>query len=253
MDARRRHFSLPAFALALVASLALAAPARAACAGAARRPVGAAIGTAKGATLCLLNAERTARGLSALASEPLLERIATSYSQSMVDARFFAHVAPGGQVLAQRLAAYTNGAGAFQIGENLAWGEGPLATPRSIVERWMHSDGHRANILNGEFREIGIGIVTGSPTGSLLTWSATYTTHFGTRQNVQSGGSALRAAASTDSAPPAAAAAKRVSAKTKRRIRRACHREVRKVRPRSKRVARYDRCVRRRMRAAARR
>jgi uncharacterized protein YkwD len=124
----------------------------------------------------------------------------------MVDGRFFAHVSPGGQVLSQRLAPYTNGAGEYQVGENLAWGEGPLATPRSIVDRWMHSDGHRANILNAGFREIGIGIVSGSPTGSLPTWSATYTTHFGTRQSVPSGSPALRAAASTASAPATAPA-----------------------------------------------
>ena len=248
MDGRRRQLSLPAFAIALLASLALATPARAACAGADLLPVGATIGVAKGATLCLLNAERAARGMAPLAGEPLLERIASTYSQSMVDGRFFAHVSPAGQMLRERLAAYTTGADEFQVGENLAWGEGPLATPRAIVDRWMHSDGHRANILNAAFREIGIGIVNGSPTGSLAAWSATYTTHFGTRTTANAG---LRAAASTAPAPAAATPAKRVSAKTKRRIRRACHRAVRSVRPRSKRVARYDRCVRRRMRAAA--
>ena len=252
MDARRHRLPLSAFALALVASLAFAAPASAACAGADLLPIGAVIGTAKGATLCLLNTERSARGMAPLASEPLLERTATTYSQSMVDGRFFAHVSPLGQVLGQRLAPYTDAAGAFQIGENLAWGEGLLATPRAIVDRWMLSDAHRANILESSFREIGIGIVNGSPAGSLPISSATYTTHFGARAGAPATTTSARAAATTAS-PAVTTSTRRVSTKTKRRIRAACHRAGRRVRPRSARVARYDRCVRRRMRAAAKR
>jgi uncharacterized protein YkwD len=77
---------------------------------------------------------------------------------------------------------YLDGARSWSLGENIAWGSGTLATPRSIVRAWMHSPEHRANILNGGFRDIGIGIATGAPVplGSRL-GGATYTTDFGTR------------------------------------------------------------------------
>src|SRR5919107_1385530 len=66
---------------------------------------------------------------------------------------------------------------AAPVGENLAWGQGNLATPRAIAVAWMNSPGHRHNILQPEFTEIGVGIVPGTPGDA--TWGATYTTDFG--------------------------------------------------------------------------
>ena len=68
--------------------------------------------------------------------------------------------------------------GNWTIGENIAWGSGALATPRAIVNGWMHSPGHRANILRASFRDIGIGIRLGAP-GPGLSGGATYVTDFG--------------------------------------------------------------------------
>ena len=68
----------------------------------------------------------------------------------------------------------------WTLGENLAWGSYQLATPKSIVRSWMNSPGHRANILNGRFREIGIGVVDGAPVPG-TSHAATYATSFGTR------------------------------------------------------------------------
>ncbi len=65
------------------------------------------------------------------------------------------------------------------FGDNLAFVAGPRSTPREIVVAWMHSSGHRANILNGRFREIGIGVVFDTPSQGLT--GATYTTTFGAR------------------------------------------------------------------------
>ena len=76
---------------------------------------------------------------------------------------------------------YMRGARAWTVGENLAWGSGTRSTPREIVAAWMHSPGHRANILQRRFREIGIGVVFDSPRGSSAT-AATYTTTFGARR-----------------------------------------------------------------------
>jgi uncharacterized protein YkwD len=47
------------------------------------------------------------------------------------------------------------------IGENIAWGSGTLGTPAKIMDAWMHSPGHRANILKWDYREIGIGVREG--------------------------------------------------------------------------------------------
>ena len=54
---------------------------------------------------------------------------------------------------------------------------GRLGTPRTMVRLWMNSPGHKANILRRAYREIGVGVVTGTPTGSSR--GATYTTDFG--------------------------------------------------------------------------
>jgi uncharacterized protein YkwD len=68
----------------------------------------------------------------------------------------------------------------YEIGENIAWGTLWLATPRSIVAAWMASPGHRANILDGHFRDTGIGI-SPHPLDSLARGQsgAMYTQDFG--------------------------------------------------------------------------
>jgi uncharacterized protein YkwD len=151
------------------------------------------------ATLCLLNAQRTAAGLPALAESPLLDQSSTAYSGQMVAERFFDHVSPEGVSLVPRLTAvgYLPGNGPWFAGENIAWGQGALATPQSIMTAWMNSQGHRENILSANFAEVGVGVAIGSPRGD-MTASATYTTDFG-----------RRVAAATDSSlstytPPAA-------------------------------------------------
>ena len=62
-----------------------------------------------------------------------------------------------------RRTGYTSGARGWALGENIAWGSGRLATAAQIHRSWMNSSGHRANILQRSFREIGIGIETGLP------------------------------------------------------------------------------------------
>jgi uncharacterized protein YkwD len=97
----------------------------------------------------------------------------------MVRRDFFAH----GNFVARILnARYTGRRSAWSLGENIAWGTGTYATPREIVKSWMNSSGHRHNILNGRFRDIGIGIVAGAPGMARSSAAgATYTTDFGRR------------------------------------------------------------------------
>jgi uncharacterized protein YkwD len=250
-----RRLSLPLMTTALLASFTLSAsPAQAAhCAGADLLPAVASVPTAKSATLCLLNAERAARGLAPLSSELSLEATAHDYSLAMVQGRFFGHVSPSGQTISERLAGYVAPARDWVTGENLAWGEGTLATPAAVVRGWMASAGHRDNILNDAFDEIGIGIVGGSPRGGLPALTATYTTHFGARTT--SAGSTTRATAASSLSPsPVAKSSKRLSAKQKRQISKRCHRVARRTKASKKtRKARYDRCVRKETRKVQRR
>jgi uncharacterized protein YkwD len=169
-----------------VAVAALAAPAGAQasaqdapCPGADVVPTSANIPVAAQATLCLLNNERAAAGLHPLTEAQGLTQPSAAYSSRMVSENFFAHVAPDGATLTDRLEAngYIDPDGDWTVGENLAWGQGNLATPRNITIAWMNSPGHKANILTGEFTEVGLGIVPGTPGDP--SWGATYTTDFG--------------------------------------------------------------------------
>ncbi|MBW3606953.1 MAG: CAP domain-containing protein [Actinobacteria bacterium] len=247
-----RRTRLTILATAIAASLTVSASSAhaAACTGASLLPAVASVATAKSATLCLLNAERGARGLVSLSSQPTLETTATSYSQAMVRQSFFSHVSPGGQTVSDRLASYVGSASSWRTGENLAWGEGTLATPSAIVRGWMASPSHRTNILNGAFREIGIGIAGGTPKGSLPAISATYTTHFGTRTPASSSSTRVSVA----SLSTGTRSTKRISAKKKKQISKRCHRVARRTKASKKtRTARYKRCMRTQLRAAKKR
>ena len=132
------------------------------------------------ATLCLLNGERADNGLAPLAPNAKLAAAATAYAQDMVDGSFFSHTGNDGSDVLGRIEAsgYLPADAGWVLGENLAWGTGGLATPGAIMEAWMNSHGHRDNILNPDFREIGIGIVTGNPAAP-DGLGATYATEFG--------------------------------------------------------------------------
>jgi uncharacterized protein YkwD len=130
------------------------------------------------ATLCLLNEQRADHGLKAFSQSAILDRAADDYAADMVKRRFFDHVSPGGGTMMDRIkAAGWSPSGSWSAGENIAWGSGSLATPASIVDGWMHSAGHRANILNGSFSQIGVGISAGAPQGGIR-GGGTYVTDF---------------------------------------------------------------------------
>ena len=179
------HRRLLSGAVTLVAALSLTAPAAAlACENADDVPTSGTISEARDATLCLLNIERTSRGLKKLRNNARLRDAAQSYSRNMVVNDFFDHVSPGGSTMVSRIKAtrYLNGANGWMLGENIAWGGSTRSTPRETVDAWMHSAGHKHNILTGEFDEIGIGIAIGAPARLPAGMaSATYTTDFGSR------------------------------------------------------------------------
>lgn len=107
--------------------------------------------------LRLTNVERTRLGLSPLAWSDDLAVQAEDYACELIVDDFFAHVNPtNGETLSQRARRF--GYEYWSIGENLAGGQ---TTPQQVVAEWMASEGHRANILNDTFTELGIAVRLG--------------------------------------------------------------------------------------------
>lgn len=175
--------ALTAVALALALAAGSPALASATCADATLRPSSENLDRVRDATLCLLNAERAKHDLAPLRVNDRLTSAAQAYSAKMVRGRFFAHVCPEGSTLKSRVRAakYLNkSVRDYSLAENLAWGSGSLSTPKSIVRGWMRSSGHRHAILDGRFRDVGVGVAPGAPR-SATGRAATYTTEFGYR------------------------------------------------------------------------
>jgi uncharacterized protein YkwD len=176
---RLRRLALPAVAACCLSGT-IAAPAGAATpCGGTTLPSELTDATLRWSTVCLINAERTARGMRALRLDRRLSTASRRHSQDMAAQRYFAHDSRSGARFSARIArtGWMNGRGAWSVGENIAWGSGTQATPRSTVAAWMRSAGHRHNILSAKFRVIGVGIVRRAPVGNAA--GATYTTDFG--------------------------------------------------------------------------
>jgi uncharacterized protein YkwD len=151
-----------------------------ACAGSATAPTRVTVPSAQSATLCLINSARAQRGLSRLSATSSLARAASAHSRDMAIRDFFSHDSPDGSTPAQRIGdvGYLAGASTWTIGETIGWGSGDSASPGAIVRMWLHSPPHRAILLSGRYRDVGIGIAVGAPQGG---GGATFTGDFGAR------------------------------------------------------------------------
>ncbi|MFF7731612.1 CAP domain-containing protein [Streptomyces sp. NPDC007984] len=112
----------------------------------------------------LTNRERTRHGLTPLSADPSLTSAAQAHSADMVARAFYAHTAPDGGQPWDRAAAA--GSTRRSIGENIACGQ---RSPAGVVEGWMNSPGHRANILKPGFTHIGVGLAGGGRAGMYWT------------------------------------------------------------------------------------
>lgn len=104
--------------------------------------------------VALTNAERAKNGLSALQIDRPLMAAAREKSQDMKDKNYFSHTSPTFGSPFDRLKAL--GIAYKSAGENIAKGQ---KSPEEVVQAWMNSEGHRANILNKDFTHIGVGYV----------------------------------------------------------------------------------------------
>jgi uncharacterized protein YkwD len=188
----RRHARV-AVVLAVLAGIAGGTPSAAtggrptgACRDAMLVPTATNVPRVAAATLCLVNVQRRSQGLRKLRADRELRRAAQLYSSEMVARHFFDHVDPNGSTLSSRVAgtAYLRRARGWCLGENLAWNLPPQATAQATVRTWMNSTEHRIHVLEPRYRDIGIGIASGSPRGDGGP-GATYATIFGGRDGAR--------------------------------------------------------------------
>lgn len=100
----------------------------------------------------LVNSERAAQGLTALQKDSRLAALAQQKAEDMAKNQYFSHTSPtyGSAFDMLKAAGYSY----KTAGENIAMGQKSAA---SVMDGWMHSSGHRANILHTSYEKIGVG------------------------------------------------------------------------------------------------
>jgi uncharacterized protein YkwD len=116
--------------------------------------------------LQLVNQERAKAGLSAFTTNSTLTAAANLRAKETVQS--FSHTRPNGSSFSTALKEY--GVSFRTAGENIAYGQ---RSPQEVVNGWMNSPGHRANILNANFNKIGIGVYQNS--NGTIYWSQLFT------------------------------------------------------------------------------
>ncbi|MDX6507721.1 MAG: hypothetical protein QOG06_2365 [Gaiellaceae bacterium] len=127
-------------------------------AGAADAATTASLSRAESSLLTAMNQVRQAYGLRALHADGRLERAARSHSSRMLRTGTFAHGAFSTRI--RRV-----GIRAPRVGENLAWSDGILARANAMVQMWLASPEHRANLLHPGYWIVGVGAVRGTYDG----------------------------------------------------------------------------------------
>ncbi|MGW2144763.1 CAP domain-containing protein [Nonomuraea bangladeshensis] len=126
-------------------------------------PTGGAVGTAEeNEVVRLVNAERAKAGCGALTHNAQLRAAAFGHSDDMAKRNYFDHDSKDGRSFMDRIraAGFTGGSA---WAENIAKGQ---TSPASVMQSWMNSSGHRANILNCRYNLIGVGVAR-SPQGTV--------------------------------------------------------------------------------------
>ena len=108
----------------------------------------------------LVNEERRKLRLRPLMGHPVLDRVAQNYAQDMFERGFYGHTSPEGESVRDRVVRI--GYKPARVAENLGSGQ---TTVEQVMEGWMASPGHRANILHRRLREIGTGVAIGEKNG----------------------------------------------------------------------------------------
>ena len=130
-------------------------------------------------SLDLHNQTRVSNGLSRFCVHPALQQAARAHSKEMIDRDYFYHNSYNGEKMANRLKryGYTPQPGRYwTVGENIAYNSSTgTASADKAHSQWINSPGHKANILNKNFKQIGIGAVYGSfNTSNGTMWTANF-------------------------------------------------------------------------------
>jgi uncharacterized protein YkwD len=115
---------------------------------------------------CLHNRRRGGRGLGLLRRSADLRNAATRHARDMIRRRYFDHVSPDGKGPGDRVAAtgYAASRG-YALGENILFNGPRVPSPKWLMRQWLKSPGHRENILQRGWRDVGLAAVHGSPFG----------------------------------------------------------------------------------------
>ena len=100
----------------------------------------------------LVNKERVSRGLSKLSLDTSVNRVAQAKAEDMANNNYFSHTSPTYGSPFDMLKQF--GVSYRTAGENIAKGQ---RSPEAVMNGWMNSEGHRANILNGNYTKLGVG------------------------------------------------------------------------------------------------
>ena len=155
-----------------------------ACPDADRAPRKASLHFLRSSVLCLINRARLHYGLRPLHFNPALRNSATRHSKDMVAHGYFSHYGQGGSTVGDRVwrSGYLARVNVYLVGENIGGGlDRRSGSPMAVYRSWMHSPGHRANILDRGFHDVGVGVVRGYPYGGGA-GAATYTLDLGMRR-----------------------------------------------------------------------
>jgi uncharacterized protein YkwD len=180
---RLRNISAAAVVVAASALVAAAPAAASSCVGADTEADQLSQTALENSVTCLINEERAKAGVRPVRSNPTLRRAGLGHSQDMVSDGYFEHTSPSGRTFIERIThtGYMRGARRWLVGENLVWGSGSQSTPRAMVDGWMGSPAHRANLLRGRFREVGVAAVRGTPFNPAADDGVTVSSEYGFR------------------------------------------------------------------------
>ena len=173
-----------------------------------------------GQILTRLNATRAAHGLRPLVISGALENAAVTHSRELIQAGVFQHDSPDGTSFVQRLKHFYSPSGysSWTAGENLLYNTADIDA-ETAIRAWLDSPPHRENMLNPDWREVGIGSVHASTAGGTFGGAPTWviTMDFGAR----TGGT--KAATKAPASVKAVAAKKKATAKKKAKKHAAVH------------------------------
>ena len=110
--------------------------------------------------MATLNSFRRSRGLRPFRSSPRLHAAAARHSAEMARWGYFEHASPNGAAFWRRISVYYKDTGfrRWMVGENLEYGQ-PALEALEVLQDWLASPPHRANVVSRRFRDAGIGVV----------------------------------------------------------------------------------------------